>query len=139
MQRIAKISSAGWISEICDILDSEQRENELQKDNVIEIGPEWDSFSDKDLLHNYYYDVVSGSFVPRILIPVTVDKTSISADGIEKAVISGVPNETAITINNELHIADGTDIEFQSDTLGEFVFSFYLKPYLRTEVIINAN
>ena len=91
-------------------------------------------------LHNHERDfyILGGVLEPRPGMPVSVDKTDITADDVDVATISGVPAGASVGDGVESVVADGSDIQFSTDIEGthEIVIEkFPFKPYT---VVINA-
>ena len=82
----------------------------------------------------YYIDTSTLEILDRPSMGITIDKTSISADGVDKAVISGVPDGASL---GEA-VADGTDIEFITDQAGLHEIYISLFPYQDEKVEIHA-
>ena len=76
----------------------------------------------------------------KIPIPVIINKTTISADGVDNIIISDLPNPTAVSIVDEgsWEITDGV-FEFTTETVGEYIIKLRSSLYLDVEYLINAN
>lgn len=90
----------------------------------------------------YSYDttyIPAGVATDRPTLSVTVDKTTVDADGIDFCTLSAVPLDAEIYINGvRLGISDGTDVEINFDLVGEYLLKVSLFPYLDFEETINA-
>ena len=82
--------------------------------------------------------IISGVATTRPTMSLTQDKTEISANATEIATISGVPSGAKIRCGDSIETADGSDVEFTTDTVAEHTLTFSLFPYLDAEVVINA-
>ncbi len=89
------------------------------------------------------YRVSTGTISIKPNNTASLDKTTISADGIDIATISPIPATTLVlgsgpAYNYAATITDG-DIEFTTNATGTYHFKLYPQfPYLGTEFTINA-
>ena len=84
------------------------------------------------------YRIVDGEIVEKSPMSFSIDKSQIYADGVDIAAITGVPSGAIIRCKDTEQIADGTDVEFVTDIIGEHKLQITLWPYQDAEVIINA-
>lgn len=84
-------------------------------------------------------DLASGELVPLEAMALTVDKTTIAADGIDTATISGVPAGALLWINDVLNgpIADGL-VAFSAEDPGTYRLQLTMPGYLSTETVVTA-
>jgi len=80
---------------------------------------------------------------PRPANPTTLDKTTVTADGVDKAIASGVPLNSVITLTDSTgSITTGTattsSIDLIFDIAGTYTIRVELFPYLDFEATINA-
>jgi hypothetical protein len=78
--------------------------------------------------------------VEKTVLPSSINKTSMLADGADLIVISNLPNPTDVNISGErgYTISDGF-IEFTIDTPGEYKIICHSRLYLDVEYTINAS
>ena len=82
--------------------------------------------------------VNDGAIVDKPLLSVIVDKPTITADGSDVVTITGIPEGATVRWNDMEMIADGNDIEFMTDIVGEHKLRITLWPYKDAEVTIHA-
>lgn len=98
---------------------------------VYDIGSEADDSS---------HYIVNDTPVPLAAQPAVLDKTSIIADGVDAATLSGLPNPSTVTLLNdytETIVTDGT-LVFTADVPGKYRLKVDAFPYLDTEFTIDA-
>jgi hypothetical protein len=89
-----------------------------------------------------HYVDVSGE--PHVLVerpdmPLSIDKTTIIADGVDFLTISGIPAGARIYIDRMIDaIATGEDVEITLDTEGVYKLRIELFPYKLIREIING-
>lgn len=78
--------------------------------------------------------------IGKTVLPSTISKTSMSADGIDSITISNLPNPCSVLIEgeSEYNVSDG-NIEFTMDTVGEYKIICHSPLYLDVEYKINAS
>jgi hypothetical protein len=83
--------------------------------------------------------VVGGAVTDKPAMPVSIDKTTVSADGIDLATISGIPVGALCRVASiaEAVVNDGT-IELTFDNPGDYEITIIAFPYLDYTVTINA-
>lgn len=86
------------------------------------------------------YVVVNKKAILRVVMPVGIDKTDITADGISEVTISSINVGATLTVNSIDHgqVNDGK-VEMTFDLSGQYIIKLSLFPYIDWEVIINAN
>jgi hypothetical protein len=85
-----------------------------------------------------YIDVSTTQPTVKQPFTFTITKTQITADGIDKCIITGIPLGTTLTHGGEFYeIMDGI-VEFQTDLAATYTLTFTAVPYLDQEVIIEA-
>lgn len=85
----------------------------------------------------YFVDDVA---VDRPVIVPTISSSTIAADGIEECIISNIPANFKIFIDNQFFgTSDGTDIAFTFDLDGTYTIRFVGFPEMPLEVTIDAN
>ena len=91
-----------------------------------------------DLIH--IIDTSTGDVISKPIIPSTINKTTMSADGVDKIVISNIPNPTSIQIKDEgsWEVTDGV-FELTTDTVGKYIVKLTSNLYLDKEYSINAS
>lgn len=94
--------------------------------------------------NNAFYFKPLGRVVQKPVIPVTADKTTVSADGIDQVVFTlpatcpnGTPLTVSIDADGEKFTAAGT-IAFDFVEPGEYVFTFSGRNYLDKTLTITA-
>lgn len=106
-------------------------------DDFILSLPEYSFIIGKcDDLQRFY--VNADTLTERPALSYTVSKTTIDADATDIALISGIPSSATICLNGTEQTADGSDIEFVTDIVGEHTLQIILWPYQDAEVTINA-
>lgn len=85
------------------------------------------------------YYVEGGILIDRKPMPITVDKTTVVANGTDYCTFTGVPMLASVEIDDEvLGTTDGSNVEITFDTEGKHIVAITLFPFLRYEVTINA-
>jgi len=84
------------------------------------------------------YYIVSGAVEPRPSMDLSVDKTTITADGTDEATITNIPSGATATCEGESLTIDDGELVFTADTVGTYTITFECWPYLDEEVTINA-
>jgi len=82
--------------------------------------------------------VKDGVITDRPSMSLSVDKTTITANGTDEATISNIPSETTATCEGESLTIDDGELVFTTDTAGTYTITFECWPYLDEEVTINA-
>jgi len=82
--------------------------------------------------------IAEGVVTDRPAMVVGLSKQEIAADAVDMAIISGIPSGATIRWNETEQIADGSDVEFVTDIIGEHRLHITLWPYQDAEVTINA-
>jgi len=82
--------------------------------------------------------VVDDVIVPRPTLSFILSINTITANGTDTCLISGIPAGAEITSNDTTITTDGSDIEFVTDIPGEHRLQITLWPYQDAEVVINA-
>lgn len=106
----------------------------------IQAIEEWQSFAlDSANDETDYYDLTTEEVKPRELNTTIIDKTEISANGIDIATMSNIPNGSDVYINNEfiLKCYDGV-FEFSTDTISPHTITIKKVEFLDYQVTINA-
>jgi hypothetical protein len=87
-----------------------------------------------------YIDIATQLVVDKILIPCSINKTTMAADGVDSATISNLPNPSLIHIKDEgrWEITDG-EFQFTVDTPGVYRITIISPIYLNVEYNVNAN
>ena len=95
------------------------------------------SIDDSQTDENAY--VANGVIVDKAAFSLTINKTEITADGIDEAIISGIPAGTTVTWPDSQsdEVTDGV-VEFAVDLPGNYTLTFTAIPYLDQEVVIEA-
>jgi len=88
-----------------------------------------------DSKYFYYSD---NGMTDRPEISLAMNKVQIIANMVDASIISGIPSGAKINWNYTEQIADGSDIEFVTDIIGEHKLQITLWPYQDAEVTINA-
>lgn len=83
--------------------------------------------------------VSDGVVTDKPPMPITIDKTTVSADGVDVVTIAGVPVGAICKIASmaEAVVNDGT-IELSFDSIGDFMVTISAFPYLDYEVMVSA-
>ena len=86
-----------------------------------------------------YVDVENLIIMEKQPFPFTTSSTQITADGINEAIISGIPAGTTVTWPDSQsdEVTDGV-VEFAVDLPGNYTLTFTAIPYLDQEVVIEA-
>lgn len=86
-----------------------------------------------------WVDPATGQPADRPEMPVSVDKTSIRADGRDLVTFSNIPGGTVVsTPIGKVTVDDGV-LEFTASTPGQLFFRFEHFPHKEMEVVIYAN
>ena len=95
------------------------------------------SIDDSQTDENAY--VANGVIVDKAAFSLTINKTEITADGIDEAIISGIPAGTTVTWPDSQsdEVTDGV-VEFAVDLPGNYTLTFTAISYLDQEVVIEA-
>jgi len=99
-----------------------------------------------DTAHFYYVgeaNIVTDFFpggvkAIRPTMTVSQSKQEVVADSVDSVTITGIPSGATIRWNEVEQIADGNDIEFVTDIIGEHKLQITLWPFQDAEVTINA-
>ncbi|MCW2242274.1 hypothetical protein [Azospirillum canadense] len=86
-----------------------------------------------------YVDPASGEARERPLLDLTVDTTTIRADGSDVATISGIPPGTVVYSPLGRHVIDDGVLEYTTVYPGDHRFVIDAFPAQRQEVTIHAN
>jgi hypothetical protein len=90
---------------------------------------------------HYHWDeyyMRNGTPTLRPELPATIDRTNLTADGIDTATITNLPNPSTVTVNRQsVTVEDGT-LELTFDLPGSYVVKVESFPYLPWEVAIHA-
>lgn len=85
----------------------------------------------------YYYDLAN-SIILRPTNPATIDKTILTANGVDQATISNLPTPTVVKVNGDTYtVTDGT-FEFTIDLPGTYPIIVDSFPYLTKEFEVTA-
>ena len=82
--------------------------------------------------------VKDGVITDRPSMNLSVDKTTITANGADEATISNIPSGATATCEGESLTIDDGELVFTADTAGIYTIKFECWPYLDEEVTINA-
>jgi hypothetical protein len=95
------------------------------------------SIDDSQTDENAY--VANGAIVDKAAFSLTINKTEITANGTDEAVISGIPEGVQVEWpDGQTDIVTGGEIRFSVDLPGTYTFQFTAIPYLDKEVTIEA-
>ena len=95
------------------------------------------SIDDSQTDENAY--VANGVIVDKAAFSLTINKTEITADGIDEAIISGIPEGVQVEWpDGQTDIVTGGEIRFSVDLAGTYTFRFTAVPYLDQEITIEA-
>jgi hypothetical protein len=102
----------------------------VQTRDMIEVPPNY--------LQAIHY-VEDGVLVPRSTLNATWSKTTITANGVDTAVLSGLPDPCTVMIDGEAHEVTGGSLEFAASSPGVYRISIDEVQYLPEtwEVIAN--
>ncbi len=82
--------------------------------------------------------VIDEALVLKPEMELSVSKASILADGVDESVISGIPENTSVSIDRQPQEIDGNTVEFSVDLEGVYNLIFRNTLYLDTAVTIEA-
>jgi len=82
--------------------------------------------------------VDNGVIADRPSMNLSVDKTTITANGTDEATISNIPSGATATCEGESLTIDDGELVFTADMAGTYTITFECWPYLDEEVTINA-
>jgi len=84
--------------------------------------------------------ILNNTVTDKVSMETSINKATVIANSIDTIVISNIPNDAELLINNESIeiITDGT-AELTFDAVGEYSVKLDVFPYLEQEYIINAN
>jgi len=98
--------------------------------STIEVGPEVG-------IGTHY--IAEGVALEKQLMPLVITNTPLVADGLQEAVISGIPEGVQVEWPDGFtHIEDSGSVGFKVDLPGTYTFRFTAVPYLDQEVVIEA-
>ena len=98
--------------------------------STIEVGPEVG-------IGTHY--IAEGVALEKQLMPLVITNTHLVADGLQEAVISGIPEGVQVEWpDGQTDIVTGGEIRFSVDLAGTYTFRFTAVPYLDKEVVIEA-
>ena len=80
---------------------------------------------------NFY--VTGGVITPRATAVAVWDKTTITADGVDEAILSGLPDPVTLSIDGDDVIVTGGELRFTATTIGYFIVVLDVPEYERTE------
>lgn len=92
-------------------------------------------------LETQYWDSVAEQVRNKSISSAVIDKTVISADGMDVATINNLHNPTVVRVNEnlgEFTVTDGS-FEFTVDSPGEYRIACICALYLTKEFIVNAS
>jgi len=98
--------------------------------------PENHSWIDGDYNSDLYF--FDDGMKQRPTMQIITSASEITPNSADASIISGIPSGATIRWNNTEQIADGSDIEFVTDIIGEHKLQITLWPYQDAEVTINA-
>lgn len=79
------------------------------------------------------YRVVGGALQAKAALPATLDKSTIAANGVDTATITGIPATARLRITDvngtTTREADGTALEITADAAGDIAVAVSLFPY----------
>ena len=83
--------------------------------------------------------VVDGQLVERPVMSLEVDKTVIEADGVDQAMITGIPSGATVRIDGQPDevVHDGT-VSFGTEVAGEYRLRFEAFPHRDAEIVVTA-
>lgn len=94
--------------------------------------------NDIDIEAHYIADSI---VVLRPLSSVSIDKTTVSADGVDKVLLSNIPVDSVVTLAGDISnsiVATLSSLDLVFDVSGEYKLTVELFPYLHFEAVINA-
>ena len=100
------------------------------------IAPEFNYLEGEGSGDTQYID--NGVITDRPSMNLSVDKTTIVANGTDEATISNIPSGATATCEGESLTIDDGELVFTADTAGIYTIKFECWPYLDEEVTINA-
>jgi hypothetical protein len=86
----------------------------IQNSSIIED----DSISDNDLGWLYYFE--NDQLTPRPINTISIDKTTMTADGVDVATISNLPNPSRVKVNNQIITIEDGLLELTFDLPGTY-------------------
>jgi len=130
MRRWAVYNQQGHIDSIYSGPDFEAQ---LQAQGGLEVVPIADELDD---VTAYISD---GSVQPKVAFPFVVSTGQITADGIDRALISGIPAGTTVQWpDGQIDTITDGEVGFKVDLAGTYTLKFSAVPYLDKEVVIGA-
>lgn len=91
---------------------------------------------------DFYVTGSPAAVTPRPDFSITVDKTSINSDGIDKSTFTGIPSGATVVISDASGTttltADGTALEVSAEEAGEIAVGVRLFPYLDYVAVVTA-
>jgi len=100
---------------------------------------------EEDVIEGEAHDLTQYVIFPSLLVinkeanPASIDKISITADGIDTATISDLPNPTDVRINKDKYVVTDGTFEFTVDTTGTYIIICDAFPYLLKEFTVDAS
>jgi hypothetical protein len=89
-------------------------------------------------IEKYYVDLNTVTLLERQKLNLSINKTSINSDGIDKIIISNIPVGSQVRILTDNLTINDSIFEFTSDIKGKFRILIDKFPFLQEEVIVNA-
>ena len=86
--------------------------------------------------------ILSNAATLRPTNTTTIDKTTVTADGVDLVTLANIPPDATITITGEVPLEEqpiGNTDTLTFDTVGAYYLTINSFPYLPYEVTINAN
>lgn len=85
---------------------------------MLNVGESWIQIPDRVMPDDYFVD--RGVLSVRTPLTVVWDKTSIIANGVDTAVLSGLPNPTTVVVSrNKFTVTDGS-FELSAEDVGDY-------------------
>ena len=88
--------------------------------------------------NNFYVDLDALEITSKSEIPYTIDKTTITANGIDVATISNLPTDSIALVNNESENEANGLFVFGVDLAGVYSINVSHPLYLDTEIVVTA-
>jgi hypothetical protein len=89
------------------------------------------------------YYIPLGIITEKIVFPILIDKTKLTADDVDKISITNIPLNTNLTISYSTgcidYVLEDTLIDFNTSISDIYSFTFTNVQYLPLKVLINAN
>jgi len=86
----------------------------------------------------WYYSLDTEAIQRKQEIVFTINKTVINADGVDRAIVTGLPTDSLITCRGQDYVVSDNKVEFSTDMHGTYILTVSHPRYITLEVVIEA-